>query len=576
MESMPFDTETETPSLTDDPALGLSHRAKMEIFFAVLLAMFLSALDQTIVGVALPTIVRNLGGAELYNWVVISYLLTSTITVPFYGKLSDLYGRRPMLLIGVAIFLVGSVLSGLSQDMTQLIIFRGVQGIGAGALFPTSLAVIGDLFTPQERGKYQGFIGAVFGVASLVGPALGGFITDTWGWHWIFFVNIPIGIISMILIARLLPTVKRPDASKDLDFLGAGVFTVAVSALLVGLSNKGFVDATTNQLHEWTDPVVGGLILVGVVLSIVFLVIESKAKQPIVPLDLWRIRTYAASIIAVVLISFGFFGAIIFLPRWFQFVAGSSPTESGYQSLPLLAGLIISSILAGQIVSRTSRYKPVILTGLALMTVGLWAMTHLHATTDLWILYGWMFITGLGIGPTMSVFTIVVQNTVPFRQLGVATSNLAFFRQIGGSVGLAITGTIFATTLTDEIPNQLVKAGLPQPLVDQFAAGGASAMDRLASAGGGDLGAQILAAVPEAVRGMVEPLIGNIVAAIHEAFTLAVDQAILLGVFTTIGAFIVTLALKEVPLQSRRGHEADADAPPVASATTKPSPDAGV
>jgi EmrB/QacA subfamily drug resistance transporter len=566
MESFPIEAEDHTPSLADDPALGLSHRAKLEILFAVLLALFLGALDQTIVGVALPTIVRDLGGAELYNWVVIAYLLTSTITVPFYGKLSDLYGRKPMLMIGVTIFLIGSALSGLSQDMTQLILFRGIQGIGAGALFPISLAVIGDLFTPQERGKYQGLFGATFGIASLVGPALGGYITDNLSWHWIFYVNIPIGIVSLVVLGRLLPTVKRPNASRNLDYLGAAVFTVAVSALLVGLSNKGFIDTATGKLHEWTDPMVGGLVLIGVVLGIVFVVIESRAKEPIVPLDLWRIRTYAASIISTILISFGFFGAIIFLPRWFQFVAGSSPTESGYQSLPLLAGLIVSSIAGGLIVSRTGRYKIVVLAGLALMAVGLWAMTHLHADTDLLVLYAWMFVTGLGIGPTLSVFTIIVQNAVPFRQLGVATSNLTFFRQIGGSIGLAITGTIFATTLTDEIPKQMVAGGVPKPLVDQFAAGGTAALDRLA-AGGPGLGDQILAAVPEQFRAVVEPLIGAIVHAIYEAFTIAVTQAIWVGVIMTVLAFVVALALKEIPLRAHHG-EAPAPTSPGSSATS--------
>lgn len=552
MESFPVEAEPQTPTLAEDPALGLSHRAKLEILGAVLLALFLGALDQTIVGTALPRIVTDLGGNELYNWVVTIYLLTSTITVPFYGKLSDLYGRKPMLMIGVTIFLIGSALCGLAQDMTQLILFRGIQGIGAGALFPISLAVIGDLFTPQERGKYQGLFGAVFGVSALIGPALGGFITDNFGWHWIFYVNIPIGIVSLLVLARLLPTVKRPDASRNLDYLGAAVFTVAISSLLIGLSNKAFTDPSTGRLHEWTDPVVGGLILVGIALSIVFLVIESRAKEPIVPLDLWRGRTYAASILSTMLISFGFFGAIIFLPRWFQFVAGSSATESGYQTLPLLVGLIISSMLGGIIVSRTGRYKIVIVTGLVLMTVGLWMMTHLHADTELPVLWAWMFVTGLGIGPTLSVFTIVVQNAVPFRQLGVATSNLTFFRQIGGSIGLAITGTVFGTVLTTEIPKQMTAAGVPQPLVDQFASANAGAVDDLVGVGT-DLGAQILASVPEAVRPMVEPFIDAIVFAIHEGFTVAVTQALWVGVIATIGALAFALAIREIPLRTHHG-----------------------
>src|SRR5918994_1860875 len=288
MESFP--TRPDAPSLAEDPALGLSHRAKLEILFAVLLGLFLVALDQTIVGTALPRIVTDLGGNELLTWTITIYLLTSTITVPFYGKLSDLYGRRPLLMIGIGLFLLGSALSGLSQTMEQLILFRGVQGLGAGALFPISLAVIGDLFTPAERGKYQGLFGAVFGISFLIGPGLGGFLTDNVGWHWIFFVNLPIGLVSLVVIWRLLPTIRRADASRNLDYLGALVFTVAIGFLLVGLTNKsGFhLVGTQNVANDWGELTVGGFIAIGLLLSALFVWVESRAKEPIVPLDLWR------------------------------------------------------------------------------------------------------------------------------------------------------------------------------------------------------------------------------------------------------------------------------------------------
>jgi drug resistance transporter, EmrB/QacA subfamily len=554
MESFPAESGGQlVPSLAEDPALGLSHRAKLEILGAVMLALFLGALDQTIVGTALPRIVTDLGGNEYYNWVFTIYLLTSTITVPFYGKLSDLYGRKPLLMIGVIIFLVGSALSGLSQNMAELILFRGIQGLGAGALFPISLAVIGDLFSPKERGKYQGLFGAVFGLSSIVGPFAGGFLTDTVGWHWIFYVNIPIGIVSLFVLARLLPTVKRPDASRNLDLLGAGVFIVAISTFLIGLTNK--------QTADWSTPEVGGLIAVGLALMTVFAFIESRAKEPIVPLDLFRNRTYASSMLSTFLVSFGFFGAIVFLPRWFQFVHGSSARDSGLQILPLLAGLIVSSIIAGILVSRTGRYKIIILSGLVIMTVGLVLMTQLKANTDLGTLWVWMFVTGAGIGPTLSVFTIVVQNAVPFRQLGVATSNLTFFRQIGGSVGLAITGTIFGTRLVDELPRQLTAAGVPQQVVSQFAGAGTGALDNLIGVGG-DLGAQILALVPAAVRSAVEPLVPAIVGGIHNAFTIAVTAAFQVGVVSTILAAGAALIMQEIPLRSTIGEApAPAEAP---------------
>ncbi len=527
-------------------ALDLGQRAKMEILFAILLGLFLGALDQTIVAVALPTIVTDLGGQSLLTWTITIYLLTSTITVPFYGKLSDLYGRKPMLLIGITLFLIGSALSGLSQDMTQLIIFRGVQGLGAGALFPISLAVIGDLFTPAERGKYQGLFGAVFGLSSIIGPLLGGFLTEHATWHLIFFVNLPIGIIAMAVIWHLLPTVKRPDASRNLDFLGAGVFTVAVGSLLVGLTNK--------QSADWSDFGVGGLILIGLALGAVFVLVESRAKEPIVPLNLWRNRTYASSIIATFLISFGFFGAAVFLPQWFQFVQGASPTNSGLYSLALLGGLIISSIGSGLIVSRTGRYKAVILVGLAVMAVGLGLMSNIRGDTQLAPLWGWMFVAGLGIGPTLAVFTIVVQNAVPIRDLGVATSNLTFFRQIGGSVGLALLSTVFANRLTEELPKQIVAAGVPQQAVSQFLASGNSSGNATSLLEvGKDQGASLLAQVPAAMRPLVEPIIPNIITGLHQAFSLAVSEVFLIGVGTTIAALIVTFAMRELPLRTTMG-----------------------
>lgn len=544
MESFPTETNGRTPSLADDPALGLSHRAKMEILLAVLLALFLGALDQTIVGTALPKIVTELGGNQYYNWVVTIYLLTSTITVPFYGKLSDLYGRKPMLMIGVVIFLIGSALSGLSQNMAMLIFFRGVQGIGAGALFPIALAVIGDLFTPAERGRYQGLFGAVFGISFIIGPALGGLLTDNISWHWIFYVNLPVGLISLYVLARLLPTIKRPDATRNLDIPGAIVFTIAISLLLIGLTNK--------QSADWTDPWVGGLIAGAAVLGALFVFIESRAREPIIPLGMFRNRTYTSSIISTFLVSFGFFGAIIFLPRWFQFVNGSSATESGYQIFPLLIGLIGSSIVSGILVSRTGKYKAIILAGLGIMSVGLLLMTQLRADTEIPVLWLWMFSTGVGIGPTLSVFTIVVQNAVPFSQLGVATSNLTFFRQIGGSVGLAITGTVFGSRLVEELPTQLTEAGVPKQAVDQFAGQSTAALDNLIGVGG-DLGAQILASVPAAFQEAVRPLIPAIVQGIHQAFSLAVSSTFQIGVVTTILALAAALAMRELPLRSSVG-----------------------
>ncbi|HEU4571392.1 MAG TPA: MDR family MFS transporter [Candidatus Limnocylindrales bacterium] len=570
MESFPMERDA-TPSLADDPALGLDRRAKFEILGAILLALFLGALDQTVVGTALPRIVTDLGGNDLYTWVVTIYLLTSTITVPFYGKLSDLYGRKPMLIFGITTFLIGSALSGLSQDMTQLILFRGIQGVGAGSLFPIALAVIGDLFTPAERGKYQGLFGAVFGVSFLVGPALGGFLTDNISWHWVFYVNLPIGIISLFVIFRLLPNIRRPDASRNLDYLGALLFTVAISLILVGLTNK--IDQATFTVHEWTEFGVGGLIGIGAILLLAFLFVESRAKEPIVPLDLWRNRTYVSSMLATFLASFGFFGAVIFIPRWFQVVRGESATASGYLMFPLLIGLIGSSIISGQIVARTHRYKALIIAALAIMAVGVGLMTQLTATTDFPVFFLWMFITGVGIGPTLAVFTIVVQNAVPFHKLGVATSNLTFFRQIGGSVGLAIAGTAFASGLQEKLPGQLapvidqIKASVPpafQSQFDQLAGGGGGNVDFAKATGVGQSFGQAISdaaaaaaaqagAPAEAVKALFAPHIHDLDLAFFNAFSLAIGQTFMIGVATAIVAAIVSFGMKEIPLRTSFG-----------------------
>lgn len=543
MEAIPVTHDDYVPSLDEDPALGLSHRQKMEILFAVMLGLFLGALDQTIVGPALPTIVTDLSGNDYYVWAITIYLLTSTISVPFWGKLSDIYGRKPIYMLGIVLFLAGSALSGLSQNMAMLIAFRGIQGIGAGALFPVALAIIGDLFTPKERGKYQGLFGAVFGIAFVIGPLLGGFLTENFGWHWIFYVNIPIGIVALLVIQRLLPTVKNERATRNFDLLGGAIFTVAISFLLVGLTNK--------QFGDWTDPTVGGFILVGIIGSLIFLVAESRAKEPIVPLHLWRSRTYSASIVSTFFASFAFFGAVVFLPRWFQVVEGFSPTDSGLAALPLMVGLIFSSIVSGFLVSKTGHYKWLLVGSIALMGFATLLMTQLTKDTPVPVVWLWMLLAGLGVGPTFSVFTIVIQNAVPFHELGVATSNLTFFRQIGGTIALAFVGTIFATSFEEELVPEMVAAGVPQPVVDGFtqAAGGGS-FDLSQLTGVGDLGQAILAAIPPEFQAAVTPFIDAMVTGIHGAFSLATAQTFWLGVVGAIAALVAAVAIREIPLRS--------------------------
>jgi len=531
-----------TPTLAEDPALGLPTRAKMEILFAVLLGLFLGALDQTIVGPALPTVVTQLQGNDYYVWVVTIYLLTSTVSIPFWGKLSDVYGRKPLFMIGIVIFLVGSALSGLSQNMTQLIAFRGLQGIGAGSLFPIALAVIGDLFTPAERGRYQGLFGAVFGIAFIAGPLVGGYLTENISWHWIFYVNVPIGLISLFFIWRLLPTVKNARATRNFDVIGGLIFTVAISFLLVGLTNK--------QFGDWTDFTVGGFMAIAAVGIVAFILAEARAKEPIVPLGLFRNRTYSTSMIATFFASFAFFGAIIFLPRWFQIVHGYSPTFSGLAALPLMVGLISSSIASGILVARTGRYKWLTVGAIVLMGISTALMTQLTADTPLPVVWGWMFLSGLGVGPTFAVFTIIVQNAVPFQMLGVATSNLTFFRQIGGSVALAIVGTIFGTEFQRQLGPQMGAAGVPPQVVAGFGqAVSSGAVDFNKLTGVGDLGTIILSSIPQQLQAAIAPFIPNIVAGIHQAFSLAVAQTFFIGVVAAAIAAIAAAAMRELPLR---------------------------
>jgi EmrB/QacA subfamily drug resistance transporter len=519
-----------------DPALQLPHRRKMEILFAILLVIFLSALDQTIVGVALPRIVGELGGTnELYTWAITSYLLTATITGVFYGKLSDIYGRRPMLLFGVSVFLIGSVLCGLSWSMESLILFRGIQGIGAGAIFPISLAVIGDLFDPRERGRYQGLFGAVFGIASVLGPLLGGWITDSLGWHWIFFVNLPIGLVALYIVFRYLPTVHGERMTRNLDYAGAAVFTVGVVFLLLGLTNKA--------TGEWTDVSVGGFLLIAALVTPVFLFIESRAAEPIVPLELFRNRNYSVTILATFLASIGFFGAIIFLPRWLQFVQNVSPTESGLQILPLMAGVITSSVGAGILVSRSGRYKWILSGALLVMSAGILLFTGLGADTELPMLWLWMFVAGIGIGPTLSVFTIVIQASVPFSRLGVATGNLTFFRQVGGSVGLAVVGTIFADAFASRLAPALGAAGVP-PQQAGIVLGFAGDSGSLGQVSDTTLTEQLTQVPP------LEGFVDQVVAGVYDAFSAAIADTFWFGLLATlVGLVVVAVFLRDLPLR---------------------------
>jgi EmrB/QacA subfamily drug resistance transporter len=532
---------TATQAPTDSPNIAISPGARNAVLFAVMCGLFLSSLDQTVVGTALPRIMSDLNGNSLYTWVVTAYLLSSTITVPIYGKFSDVFGRKIMLLIGVGLFLVGSFLSGLSQTALQLVIFRGVQGLGAGALFPIALSIIGDLFTPRERGRYQGLFGGVFAVSFVIGPFIGGWITDNISWHWVFYVNLPVGFAAFAIIATVLPNFhpRVPTDWRDLDYVGIGLFTAAVVPILLGLTNK--VPQTGTPL-AWTDPRVGGLMLLGAACLLAFLFAETKAEHPIIPLGLFTNRTFAASNAAVFLVMFGMFAAFIFLPRYYQAALGYSATSAGYQIWPLLVGLLGSSIIAGQLISRTGTYKRILLSGVTLFCVGAFMGTFLSPGTSNYYLWASMFLMGLGIGPAMSGFTVVVQNAVGMQQIGVATGTMTFLRQIGGAVGLAISGTMFSEKFTNTIPEQLSKNKVPEPAILQLF--NANLGQSLTKVG---LGRALRHKLP----GLSTSTINGLVRSIHDSFTLSTGYVFWLTFGSAIVAFVATMVVKEIPLRGK-------------------------
>ena len=543
------------PTLDEDPALGLSRRAKLEILGAVMLGMFLSALDQTIVGPVLPKIVSDLNGTDFYTWAVTIYLLTSTVTVPIYGKLSDLYGRKPILIFGIGLFLAGSALAGLSQEMWQLVLFRGVQGLGAGALFPIALAVIGDLFTPAERGKYQGLFGLVFGSAFLLGPAIGGALTDNFSWHAIFYVNLPIGAIALFVIWRLLPNIKHVERAGKIDWLGVVTIILALVPILVGF--------TVAETDGFGAPIVWAWLGAGLLFLVAFILVERRAADPIVPLHLFRNRTFSFSMVSIFFATFGFGAVIIFLPLYFLIVEGVSYTDSGYRLLPFMFGLILASIASGQIVSRTGRYKPVILVGIATLIVGMGLMTQLRAGTDDLMLAAWMFIAGLGVGPTFAVFTIVVQNSVPFQQMGAATSDLTLFRQIGTTVGIAVAFTIFRLNFTwNLLREQLIAAGAPAQFVPVDPPPGfdPAALTSVNANASGDF----LSTIPPQFQEIF-------IDGFHRALTISIGNSIWLGVAASAIALVAAFFLKEIPLRTTQPGSNPKEEPSRASAPGRPA-----
>jgi EmrB/QacA subfamily drug resistance transporter len=477
----------------------------------VLLALFLSALDQTVVATAMPRIIADLGGFDRFTWVTTAYLVASTTAVPIVGRLTDIHGRKIFYVAGIIVFLVGSVLAGMSQTMDQLIAFRAVQGLGGGVIMVNSFTAIADLFPPETRGKYQGFIGVVFGMSSVIGPTLGGFITDNLSWNWVFLVNIPIGVPVLVLIALLFPSIRPEVENRKHDYPGMVTLVLAVVPVLLALSWGGVQ-------YGWMSPQVIGLLVFGLIMAAVFIAIESRTDSPIMPLEIYRNPMVSVSLVIVFLTGFGMFGGIIFIPLFFQGVLGASATSSGSFLTPMMLGIVVGATISGQLLSRTGlRYRVFGMAGLVLMAVGMFLVSTMDETTSFTRAVGYIVVMGAGLGTTFPTFTLSVQNTTPFRLMGAATSALQFYRSVGGMLGLALLGAVmtnrFAANFERSLPGD-VRAALPadqieaikenpQALVDPSALTGLEAQFAAAGADGAQTAEQFLAALKSSLAGAI-------------------------------------------------------------------------
>jgi EmrB/QacA subfamily drug resistance transporter len=508
---------------TPDEHHYLTHQQIVVVLFGLMAGVLLAALDQSIVGTALPTIVSDLGGLDKLAWVVTAYLLTATASTPLWGKISDLYGRRHIFQAAILVFLAGSVLCGLSQNLPQLIAFRALQGIGGGGLMSLAFSIIGDIIPPRERGRYQGYFGAVFGVASVAGPLLGGWFTDGPGWRWIFYVNLPVGIAALVItsMSLKLPTVRREHT---LDYLGAGLIVASVSSLLLYLDWAG-------KEYGWFAAGPLALLIAAVAMTVLFVMVEQRAAEPIIPLRLFRNEVFAVGNLYGFLAGVAMFGAIIFLPFYLQAVMGMSPTQSGLAMLPAVFGILTTSIISGRLITRTGRYKIFPILGAAILIIALLMLSRLQVGTPYWQLALFELAFGAGLGMTMQTIVTAVQNAVEYRDLGTATSTTTFFRQMGGTIGAAVFGAILTNRLAVHLIEQVGPAAV-------------------AAQGNGAVNINNL----QAIRALPGPAKTSVLT----AFTHALNDVFLVGVPVVALAFVVALFLKELPLRTMQRPSADA------------------
>lgn len=517
---------------------------RRQLFLAlagVLLCILVAALDQTIVATALPRIVTELNGFDRYSWVVTSYLLTATCVIPIAGKLSDQFGRKPILIFGLVVFVLGSALSGRAETMNELIIFRGLQGIGAGALQSGAFASIGDLFTPAERGRWQGVIAATFGLASVFGPTAGGWITDNLGWRWVFYVNLPVGVIALITLLIGFPATGSRRGGRRIDWLGVATIVAAVVPLLIALTWAG-------SSYAWDSPQVIVGLAISLVMFAVFALIESRVAEPLLPLDLFRNQIFTAAFLASFFVGPMLLGLSVYLPLFVQGVLKQSATNSGVIITPLTLSSVLTNIMGGQIISRTGHYQRVALVGLAICTIGILLILGMGANTDNFVLVRNMIITGLGLGFVLPVYTVAVQNALPYNRLGVVTSSVQFSRSIGSTIGVSVLGTIVSNVYASSFAAAQTPA-LKRVLDAAAARGHAIPADPQVLVG--PQGQQIEAGF----KAFLGPQVGQ---AVYEQFITAVRSGLLDAIHIAflailvmaVAAFLTTLLLKEIPLRT--------------------------
>jgi EmrB/QacA subfamily drug resistance transporter len=507
----------------------------------VMLAIFLASLDQTVVGTAMPRIIADLGGFDRFTWVTTAYLVASTTSVPIAGRLSDMFGRKRFYIGGIIVFLVGSSLAGFSQTMNQLIMFRAIQGIGGGVMMAIAFVSVGDLFPPAERGKYQGFLAAVFGLSSVIGPTLGGFITDALSWHWIFFLNIPIGIPIVLLFVRYFPQIRPSPPEHRLDYAGMAALILAVVPLLLGLSWGGVQ-------YEWASPQVIGALLLSAFMTVAFIVLELRSPEPIMPPEIYRNSVVSLSLLATFLTGFGMFGAIIFIPLYFQGVLGASATSSGSFLTPMMLGVVVGAGLSGQALSRLGgHYRTQGLIGIVLMSVGMGLVSTMGTETEYAQAVAYIVVMGFGLGVTFPSFTIAVQNAVPHRVMGVATSAIQFYRSIGGTLGLAIMGSLMASRFSSSVFGSLsdrISQAIPRDQINDLVNRPQALMDEKALAG---LRAGFERFGPQGVD-----MADELVETLQTSLSSAINYVFIIAVAIVSASFVVMLFVREIPLRQRQ------------------------